>query len=151
MARRGIGDQVPVAGVERVGRAALAPEQRRPAAGLDHVHRADAITGSLAAIRVRVSTSSGGSGRVLGCAARRSTCRARLGRKQYLEGTWGSTTARKEDAPSLLGEPEVLRVKDRPCHAVPEGSQLLEDRLEVAALMAVEQPGDVLEQKPARA
>src|SRR6266511_1547522 len=181
----GEGEQVPPGGVEGVAGAAVAPVQRRPATGLEHVHRprvrtrarwhgwgrrcqrraADpdgAVDSFLVALSVRVVSwacairrsawcRAGGSSRLRGWAARRSTCRALLAIKQYLEGTRGSTMARNKDAASLLREAVVLRVQHRPRQAVPELAQGVEDRLEVLALVAVQQPGDVLKQKPPRA
>src|SRR6266545_2381736 len=153
----GEGEQVPPGGVEGVAGAAVAPVQRRPATDPD-----GAVDSFLVALSVRVVSwacairrsawcRAGGSSRLRGWAARRSTCRALLAIKQYLEGTRGSTMARNKDAASLLREAVVLRVQHRPRQAVPELAQGVEDRLEVLALVAVQQPGDVLKQKPARA
>jgi len=60
-------------------------------------------------------------------------------------------TSRKEDAAALLGKPELLGVQHLPRHAVPELPQGVENGLEVAAVVGVQQPDDVLQQHPPRA
>src|SRR6266545_2808938 len=74
---------------------------------------------------------------------------AALGLKEYFEGAWGPTTADKPHATASLGHSEVARIKHPPRHAVPEFNQRVEDRLEVRALVAGEQSGEVLQQKTA--
>src|SRR6266702_5057882 len=83
-------------------------------------------------------------------AARRRIPVAALGLKQYFEGTWGSTTADKQHSSAALGDSEVARIQHPPRNAVPEFIQRGEDRLEVPAVVGGQEPGDVLQEKPAR-
>jgi hypothetical protein len=67
-----------------------------------------------------------------------------LGLKKYLSGTFGVSIYGSNVHPTaLLGDSEVLRVKDTPRHTIPEFIQFLEYDREVSASVARQQAVDV--------
>jgi hypothetical protein len=92
---------------------------------------------------------SGGSAFPLFAARRRIPAHA-FGLKKNFGRTRGSKMADNEDATASLGYSESLRVEYSPRQTIPEFIQRGEDRFEVVAPLAAEEPRDVLGKNPRR-